>query len=169
MAQRTTLTEKQALLLKWIAEGCHYDVIDNNWYRISAAALGCRGLVEVSGNGTSRKATITSAGRAYLARVDSDNPPIARQANVSVTQQLVDDVMAAGGVLRVKRKNYYDPDSVDYAYRARLAERYDKVPNPVEALSSQGADESLGDGVGVGSCDRRLDHADALVLKISLS
>jgi hypothetical protein len=128
MAQRTTLTEQQVRLLRWIADGCPEGVMNNDWHRISAAALRRRGLVTVSGRGASRKAKITANGREYLDRVDSDNPPIARQANTSVTRQLVDDVVAAGGVLRVKRKSYYDPGSVDYAYRARLAERYDKVP-----------------------------------------
>jgi hypothetical protein len=73
-------------------------------------------------------AEITQAGREYLADVDGPNPPVPRQANVSVTTQLVDDVIAAGGVLRVPRKRWDDPDGVDYEHRARLAQRHDKVP-----------------------------------------
>lgn len=53
---------------------------------------------------------------------------MARQANVSVTQQLVDHVIAAGGTLRVPRRRWQDPDGVDYENRALLAERYGKVP-----------------------------------------
>lgn len=128
MAQRTTLTEQQVQLLRWIADGCPDGVMDNDWHRISAAALRRRGLVNVSGRGGTWKATIAAAGREYLASVDSADPPVTRQANVSVTQRLMDEVMAAGGVLRVQRKSYHDPQSVDYAYRARLAERYGKVP-----------------------------------------
>ena len=128
VAQRITLTEDQVLLLRWIADGCPNGVMDNNWYRISAAALQRRGLVAIAGKRATWTASITAAGSEYLAAVDGSEPPIARQANVSVTQQLIDDVVAAGGVLRVECKSYYDPGRVDYAYRARLAERYDKVP-----------------------------------------
>lgn len=45
---------------------------------------------------------------------------------MSVTQQLVDDMIAAGGSLR--RKGWSASDGVDYENRARLAERYRKVP-----------------------------------------
>jgi hypothetical protein len=46
-----------------------------------------------------------------------------------VTQQLVDDVVAAGGSLRVPRKKWYESGGIDYENRARLAERYGKVPS----------------------------------------
>lgn len=62
---------------------------------------------------------MTKAGRDYL------DP---RQANGSVTQELVDDVIAAGGTLVVPSKSWRDPDSVDYRRRARLAEHLGKVP-----------------------------------------
>lgn len=142
MAQRTTLTEQQVQLLRWIADGCPDGVMDNDWHRISAAALRRRGLVNVSGRGGTWKATLTAAGHEYLASVDSSEPPVARQANVSVTQQLMDEVMAAGGVLRVQRKSYYDPDRVDHAYRARLAERYGKVPDGKRLIVTQQRDET---------------------------
>jgi hypothetical protein len=45
-----------------------------------------------------------------------------------VTQQLVDDVIAAGGSLRVQRPTWNEPDAVDYERRARLAELHNKVP-----------------------------------------
>src|SRR5689334_7434989 len=97
--------------------------------RISAAALRNRGFVRTSGRGSTWKATVTSAGTEYLGRVDSPNPPVPRQANVSVTQQLIDDVRAAGGSLRVPRKRWNDTDGVDYARRAQLAESYGRVPS----------------------------------------
>jgi len=87
-----------------------------------------RGLATTSGSGSTWSAEVTEAGREYLAKVDSDDPPMARQANVSVTQQLVDDVIAAGGTLRVPRRRWQDPDGIDYENRALLAERYGKVP-----------------------------------------
>src|SRR5581483_7494800 len=96
--------------------------------RISAGALRNRGLVRTSGRGPTWKATITSAGREYLQQVDGPNPPQPRHPNVSVTQQLVDEVLAAGGSLRVPRKRWNDPGRVDYERRAQLAQSYGKVP-----------------------------------------
>lgn len=128
MAQRTTLNEVQVAVLRWIGEGCSDEVMDGVSTRISAGALRNRGLVRTSGRGRSWKATITTAGTEYLQRVDSPNPPLARKPNVSVTQQLVNDVAAAGGSLRVPRKHWQDKDTVDYERRARLAETHGKVP-----------------------------------------
>jgi hypothetical protein len=128
VAQRETLTENQVAVLRWIAEGCPSNVMQGDSPRISAAALKRRGLVTTTGHGPSWAARISQAGREYLEKVDGADPPIPRQANVSVTQQLVDDVLAAGGSLRVPRKHRYDRAGVDYASRARLAQRYGKVP-----------------------------------------
>ncbi len=47
---------------------------------------------------------------------------------MSVTQELVDDVIASGGTLVVPSKSWRDPDSVDYRRRARLAENLGKLP-----------------------------------------
>jgi len=97
MAQRKTLTEEQITLLRWIGDGCPDGVMEGYSHRISAPALRTRGLVGISGRGPTWKAEITQTGRAYLKQADGPNPPVPRQANVSVTQQLVDDVIAAGG------------------------------------------------------------------------
>lgn len=129
MAQRKTLTAKQVLLLRWIAGGCPEGANADDYYRISAAALRNRGLVKTSGRGPTWSATITEAGRDYLARVDGPDPPIPREANVSVTEQLVSDVVCAGGVLRVPRRGWYSADGIDYENRARVAARHGKVPN----------------------------------------
>lgn len=123
-----TLSEKQVALLRWIADGCPDGTMDGDFYRISAAALRNRGLVTTAGRGSTWTATIAPAGRDYLTQVDGPNPPIPRQASVSVTERLVDDVIAAGGSLLLPRKNWLDRDGVDYENRARLAERYGKVP-----------------------------------------
>lgn len=129
MAQRRTLTEAQVALLRWTSEGCPDGQMEGDSHRISAAALRRKGLVAISGRGPTWTATITDGGREYLESVDSPEPPIPRQRNVPVTQQLVDDVIAAGGSLRVPRRWVGDPAYVDYWNRAALAERYGKVPD----------------------------------------
>src|SRR4051794_19605840 len=103
MAHRETLTELQVAVLRWIEDGCQ-DAVANASYRISAGALRNRGLVVTSGKGPTWTASTTRLGRDYLRDVDGPNPPTPRQPNVSVTQQLVDDVIAAGGSLRVPRR-----------------------------------------------------------------
>jgi hypothetical protein len=84
-------------------------------------------LITTLGRGESWSAEITSEGRAYLAQVDGPNPPIPRQANESVSQQLIDQVVAAGGTLRLPRSGWAR-DGVDYAQRARLAQIHGKAP-----------------------------------------
>jgi hypothetical protein len=128
VAQRKTLTKRQVEVLRWIADGCPDGVMQDDAHRISGAALRNRGLVTTSGRGDTWQARLTDEGREYLDQVDGPEPPIPRQPNVSVTQQLVDDVTAAGGSLRVPRKNWYDREGVDYEKRALLAERHGKVP-----------------------------------------
>ncbi len=128
MAQRKTLNEVQIAVLSWIADGCPAGVMEGISPRISAGALRNRGLVTTSGRGPTWRATITHAGKEYLQRVDGPNPPLPRQPNVSVTQQLVDDVVAAGGSLRVPRQGWRNKGAVDYERRAQLAEAYGKVP-----------------------------------------
>jgi hypothetical protein len=128
VAQRKTLNEEQVAILRWISEGCPDGVMADDYHRISAAALRRRGLVTTSGRGPSWSAVVTDEGRRYLEEVDGEDPPVPRQANVSVTQQLVDDVIAAGGTLRVPRWSWRNRDVVDYRHRARQAEHYRKVP-----------------------------------------
>lgn len=129
MAQRNTLNEVQIAVLRWVAEGCPDNGVDSVSTRISAGVLRNRGLVRTSGRGPTWKATITADGKDYLQQVDGPHPPVPRQPNVSVTQQLVNEVIAAGGSLRVPRKHWNDRDGVDYERRARLAESYGKVPS----------------------------------------
>lgn len=124
MAQRKTLTVDQIELLRWVEEGCPEGVYDGVYHRISVAALRNRGLVQVHGRGASWSATITTEGREYLARVDGPSPPVPRQVNKSVAEQLIDDVIAAGGVLRVERSY----GRSDWQRRVRQAIRHNKVP-----------------------------------------
>jgi hypothetical protein len=128
VAQRKTLNETQVAVLRWIAGGCPGGATEGDSHRISAAALRNRGLVTTSGRGPTWTAKIEQPGREYLEQVDGPNPPVPRQANLSVTQQLVDDVIAAGGSLHLPRRSCYDGGGVDYEKRARLAERYGRVP-----------------------------------------
>lgn len=128
MAQRKTLTERQVSVLRWIGDTCPSGVMDGDAHRISAAALRNRGVLTTSGRGDTWLAEITEAGHEYLGRVDGPEPPAPRQENISVTQKLVDDVIAGGGSVRVPRKNSYDTGGVDYEKRVRLAERHAKVP-----------------------------------------
>lgn len=129
MAQRKTLTEKQIGLLRWIAGGCPEGVMDDDFYRISAAALRNRNLITISGRGPTWKASITTSGTEYLNQVDGPNPPVPRQGNVSVTQQLVADVIATGGTMRVPRRHWGATKGVDYERRAGLAQLHGKVPS----------------------------------------
>lgn len=124
MAQRKTLTEQQVAILRWIGDGCPDRVMEGTLHRISAGALRNRGLVKSSGRGPTWSATITAAGRDYLGEVDGPGPPIPRQANVSVTQQFVDDIVAAGGTLRLPRSEQWE-----FERKARLATRHRKVPD----------------------------------------
>ncbi|HEY3829118.1 MAG TPA: hypothetical protein VGL57_07985 [Solirubrobacteraceae bacterium] len=137
------MNEKQLEVLRWIAQGSPQGVMDGDSHRISAAALRNRGLVTTSGRGPTWSAAITTAGLAYLKRADGPNPPIPRQANTSVTEQLVNDVIAAGGSLRVPRRNWYSRDGVDYANRAWLAEQYGKVPRGKRLTVEEASTEEL--------------------------
>jgi hypothetical protein len=156
VAQRKTLTEDQVAVLRWIGEGCPPEKNPGEFHRISAAALSRRGLVEISGRRAKWAATLTDEGRDYLAKVDGPDPPIARQANVSVTQQLVDEVIAAGGTLRVPSR-WGRSGGVDYAARARLAEGHRKVPPghrlEVRRLSNEELEIALVDAPGVGEAE----------------
>lgn len=132
MAQRKTLTVAQLEILRWIGEGCPDGVYEptDPAHRISAAALARRGLVETTGRGPGWSASITETGRSYLKRADGPDAPEPRQANVSVTQELIDEVIAAGGSKRYPARRPYGGDGeVDYRHRALLAERYGRVPD----------------------------------------
>lgn len=82
-------------------------------------------------------------GKQYLQEVDGPNPPLPRQPNASVTQQLVDELVAAGGSLRVPRKRWNDRDGIDYERRARLAESYGKVPRGSRLVVKPASAEEL--------------------------
>lgn len=170
MAQRKTLTERQVSVLRWISEGCPDGAIaDEMAARISAGALRNRGLVRTSGRGPTWKARITPAGVAYLKQVEGPNPPIPRQANISVTRQLVEDVIAAGGSLKVPRKQWNEA-GVDYERRVQLAESHGKVPDGSRLLIKHiSPEESLIELVGNGNVTTaRSDSATAALEPVAV-
>lgn len=102
--------------------------MEDDFHRISVAALRNRELVTTTGGGPSWAAAITKEGREYLARADGENPPLPRQENLSVSEKLVRDILAAGGRLRFPRRNWHEQAGVDYERRARIAERLGRLP-----------------------------------------
>jgi hypothetical protein len=100
-------------------------------------------LVTIKGRGPTWSASITAEGRAYLEHAAKPDAPLPRQANVSVTQQLVDDVVAAGGTLRVPRRKFHKRGEVDYTRRAELAQNYGKVPPGMALVTAIASDDEL--------------------------
>lgn len=128
MAQRKTLTLAQISVLRWVGDGCPDDQTDDVGRRISVAALRNRALVTTEGAGQSWRAAITTKGQAHLDEADGDAPPTPRVA-ASVTEQLISDILAAGGTLRVQRTGYGQTGVVDYEQRAQAAVRHGRVPD----------------------------------------
>jgi hypothetical protein len=158
MAHRTdALTQQQREILKWIGDGCPAGVMTDDSHRISAAALRRRGLVRINGRGPTWAAHLTEAGRESIARSETEDAPAPRQANVSVTQQLVDDVIAAGGSLRFPQHRAWEKASIDFRRRAELAQTYGKVP-PGKALIVSNA----GDWLQIDLVDAFGGHPSAL-------
>lgn len=91
------LTKKQLEILVWIRDGCPPGVYEQGYtHRIIARALVNRGLVTISGHGDSWEANITAAGITWL-----DSPPAEVLPESSEADQLLQQVLDAGGVLEV--------------------------------------------------------------------
>jgi len=141
------LNAAQQAVLQWIADACPDGVMEGYEHRISAAALRTRGLVRISGHGKTWSAELTPAGRAYLESPPAVQPrkaarmrssAVASQAAAATrqkpterrplapTDQLVADLLAAGGVLRVPRRRAVG--EADYEQRVIAAKRFGKVP-----------------------------------------
>jgi hypothetical protein len=132
------LTSTQFELLLWVKRGCPEGVYDGYAHRISAAALQSRGLLKVTGRGPSWRAELTPRGSAVL-EVEPEPTQavhatpakvalrqVAPPRPLSKTDQLIADLVAAGGVLRVP---YWRREGEpDYRQRALAAQRFGKVP-----------------------------------------
>jgi hypothetical protein len=144
---RAPLTERQLAILKWVESGCPDDVPDLNASKRTARALEDRRLVKVSRKDGLWRAGLTTAGRYYLdhgeyppassrvprplplpslprKRAAPSAPREPRPKPLPVTEQLIADLIASGGELRIDR----DKDKVNYEARVGAAIRHGKVP-----------------------------------------
>jgi hypothetical protein len=140
---RGKLNSAQLELLRWVAGGCRDGVYEGYSQRISAAALQTRRLLRITGHGSSWRAELTPRGAALLelpeptppsqaesrsiSKANSSEPAESRPTRtLSKTEQLIADLIAAGGVLRVP---YWRREGEpDYRQRAIAAQRFGKVP-----------------------------------------
>ena len=131
MPNRQPLNERQLEVLEWIADGCPDGVWSDFTYKHTCYALADRGLADVDKRKASWSAAITDLGRHYLEHSSYPGEPDrgvaakpertlkvptrprkpAAPRPVAKSDQLVADVIAAGGRLEVSsdrngRPNY---------------------------------------------------------------
>lgn len=116
MGRATThLSVAQFDLLRWVAAGCQDGVYDGSAHRVSARALHNRGLLGVTGSGTTWTARITADGTRRLneeaTRIEAERERVRREEQAKATRvqeqhqlrdratQLLHDVITAGGRL----------------------------------------------------------------------
>lgn len=154
MRQWQPLTERQLEVLRWVADGAPATAFSGNGHKAVANALQNRRLVSVSRRGGIWTADLTSAGRYYLdhgsyAPPGVSLPPVhqvkpvaargterkqpaerprrpARPKPPTAAQQLVIDVIAAGGRLRLP--NRIDGRYVSHDSLVRKANRATNLP-----------------------------------------
>ena len=148
------MNEAQVAVLRWIAAGSPAGVMEGYTHRISASALRTRDLVRISGRGKTWRAELTDRGREQLERLERElssratdgrnggvpapaqltrraEPraaavPTPRPKPLSKTEQLVADVLAAGGRLTLPDETARG--GVNWRQRAYAAQRHGKVP-----------------------------------------
>lgn len=154
-AAEVGLNDVQVRVLRWIAEGCPDGVMEGTAHKISAAALRSRDLVRIKGHGKAWSARVTEEGRTYLRRLDDPSlvkipakdgagarrvkgkrggrvrsadsvSPRPKERRLSKTEQLVAEVIAAGGTLRLPDETQ---STVNFRQRAYAAQRHGKVPD----------------------------------------
>ena len=92
------LTRQQVIVLGWIGDGTPADRFEEGFtHRITARALESRGLVTIQGHGPSWVAAVTEAGRRWLMA-----PPAEVPAEVSQADELLDQLLAAGGSITLE-------------------------------------------------------------------
>ncbi|PPJ27827.1 hypothetical protein C5E45_16355 [Nocardia nova] len=105
------LTRKQVDVLEWILNGCQDGVFTGYEYRATARALERRGLISISGKGSTWAATITDAGRKWHEASPTEEP-----AGESDADRLIAQVQKAGGRLVL------EPDhAIEEFYRRLVA------------------------------------------------
>ena len=104
------LNQTQREVLAWVGADCPDGRFEGYTHRISAAALASRGLIRVSGRGPTWRAELTPRGAAVLAELTkgtlgsnggSSQRARRKRAPLSRSEQLMAEVTAAGGALRV--------------------------------------------------------------------
>jgi hypothetical protein len=129
-------------VLRWVAEGAPEGRFEGYSHRVSASALKTRGLLSISGRGPTWNATLTERGAAVveLAKAPAPDAAIPPQAieetdpaapepapkPLGKSEQLIAELVAAGGVLRVPY--WREQGQPDYRARVHAAQRFNKVP-----------------------------------------
>jgi hypothetical protein len=149
------LNKAQVAVLRWIAAGAPPGVMEGYAHRVSASALRTRDLVRIFGRGETWRAELTDRGREQLERLERelsaptrdgkdgnvpDHPQLLRASRsearadpepgpppLSKTEQLVADVIAAGGRLTLPDETA--DGEVNWRQRAYAAQRHGKVPS----------------------------------------
>lgn len=150
-----SLNDAQVAVLRWIAAGSPAGVMEGYAHRVSASALRTRDLVRISGRGPSWRAELTERGREQFELLEREQsasssnggePDTVRPAQPAVlvsrnerrldlapapkplakTEQLVADVLAAGGRLTLPDETAHG--GVNWRQRAYAAQRHGKVP-----------------------------------------
>lgn len=111
------LTAPQVAVLRWIESGCPDGVYTEGWeHRIAARALERRGLISIAGRGPTWKATMTKAGRAWLAA-----PPAADVLpSTDEAADLIARVIAADGSLTIEASQGDELKALERLVRASL-------------------------------------------------
>lgn len=142
-----SLNERQTEVLRWIADGAPSGVMTGYAHRISAASLRARGLIRTVGRGPTWTAVLTEAGRELLTQYENEptttKTPTRRASGSGAaetargqnfgrrdatlrTEQLVTDVVAAGGSLQLPDETHRG--GINWRQRAYAAQRCGKVP-----------------------------------------
>lgn len=111
------LNQAQADVLNWINRGRPDGVFTENYdHRITARTLERRGLVTIKGQGPTWHAEVTTAGRQWLA----DPPKLNKTPRSSDADQLMAEVLEAGGEVEKVIAKYTDRDALEKLIRASL-------------------------------------------------